>query len=92
MVYGEIFPSLVTLVASSLALPLVDIYNCMSATTEWPDIWKMEYVTVISITQHRASKNDLKNISCTLLLSKVYESFLLSWIGEQVGIRANQFG
>ena len=35
---------------------------------------------------------DLRNISCTMLTSKVYESFLLNWLNEQTGIRRNQYG
>ena len=36
--------------------------------------------------------NDLRNISCTALFSKVYGGFVLGWQGEQVGMRANQLG
>ena len=36
--------------------------------------------------------NDLRNISCTALFSKVYESFVLGWLSEQVGMRSNQMG
>ena len=34
----------------------------------------------------------LCNISCTLLVSKVYESFLLKWAMEEVKFRDNQYG
>ena len=92
MVRGDIFPQLVTSVASELAIPLTDIYNCMSATLQWPEGWKTEYVTAVPKVPLPTSLNDMRNISCTLLLSKVYESFLLGWIQEQVGIRRNQYG
>ena len=36
--------------------------------------------------------NDLRNISCTALFSKVFESFVLSWLTKQVGMRENQMG
>lgn len=36
--------------------------------------------------------DDLRNISCTQLFSKVYESFVLKRINEQVTLRTNQFG
>ena len=36
--------------------------------------------------------NNLKNISCTALFSKVFESFVLERLLEQVGMRENQMG
>ena len=36
--------------------------------------------------------NDLRNISCTALFSKVFESFVLDRLTEQVGMRENQMG
>ena len=38
------------------------------------------------------SLNDLRNISCTMLPSKVYESYILNWIKEEVKVKPNQFG
>ena len=38
------------------------------------------------------SVNDLRNISCTALFSKVFESFVLDRLAEQVGMRENQMG
>ena len=38
------------------------------------------------------SFENLHNISCTLLVSKVYESFLLVWAREEVSPRRTQFG
>ena len=34
----------------------------------------------------------LRNISCTLLFSKVHESFLLDWAMDEVSLRKNQYG
>jgi hypothetical protein len=36
--------------------------------------------------------NDLRNISCTALVSKVFESYLLKWLKEEVPLKTNQFG
>ena len=36
--------------------------------------------------------NDLRNISCTKLASKIYESYVLRWASEQVKVKKNQFG
>ena len=92
MVKGDIFPTLVNKVAASLANPLCNIYNTITATGEWPATWKTEYVTPIPKKPLPESPDDLRNISCTLLLSKVYESFMLDWLTQQVQIRRNQFG
>lgn len=78
--------------AASLAVPLTDLYNTMSDTKEWPSDWKLEYVTVIPKTSHPESVNDVQNISCTLFVNKVYESFLLKWLTDKVGLSTNQFG
>ena len=92
MVRGDIFPVLVNRVAASLSLPLSNIYNHITATGTWPELWKVEYVTPIPKATMPAGPDDLRNISCTQLFSKVYESFVLDWLGTQVKLRSNQFG
>ena len=92
MVKHDIFPSLVNEASEFLAKPLTYIYNGISSTGSWPLLWKQEFVTPIPKKSLPTSLNDLRNISCTALFSKVYESFVLGWIGEQVGMRANQMG
>ena len=91
-VQGDIFPALVNRAAPALSLPLTDIYNSITATSEWPTVWKTEYVTPIPKKNIPEGPDDLRNISCTQLLSKVYESFILEWLGSQIKIRTNQFG
>ena len=92
MVKHDIFPSLVGPAANYLAVPLTDIYNTITASGTWPLRWKEEFVTPIPKKSLPSGLNDLRNISCTALFSKVYESFVLSWLGEQVGMRSNQMG
>ena len=36
--------------------------------------------------------DDLRNISCTALISKIYESYVLGWLQEEVKHKPNQFG
>ena len=38
------------------------------------------------------SLNDLRNISCTMLASKIYESYVLDWVKSEVTLRSNQYG
>ena len=92
MVAGDIFPQLMTLFADQLAVPLTSIYNSISATTIWPVVWKQEFVTVIPKTTHPQTFGNLRNISCTMLASKIYESFVLNWSQQQVRLKSNQFG
>ena len=92
MVRGDIFPALVNRSSQYLAIPLVDIYNNITLTGEWPESWKTEYVTPIPKKNLPEEANNLWNISCTQLLSKVYESFVLAWLSEQTSLRSNQYG
>ena len=89
---GDIFPKLVTQFADFLAVPLADIYNCNTVTKEWPRCWKREFVTIIPKKTSPDSLADLRNISCTLLASKVYESYVLDWLKLEVALRSNQYG
>ena len=92
MVKHDIFPALVSGAAPFLAGPLTHIYNSITSTSTWPLAWKEEFVTPIPKKAVPQDLNDLRNISCTALFSKVYESFVLGWLTEQVGMRANQMG
>ena len=89
---GDIFPKLVTQFADFLAVPLTNIYNCITVTRQWPACWKIEYVTVIPKKSTPESLGDLRNISCTLLASKIYESYVLDWMKLEVALRSNQYG
>ena len=92
MVKHDIFPALVGPGAEHLAQPVTFIYNSMLDNSSWPLRWKEEFVTPIPKKAVPASVDDLPNISCTALFSKVFESFVLGWLTEQVGLRANQMG
>lgn len=92
MVRHDIFPNLVGDVASSIAVPLTSIYNNMIGTKSWPLRWKEEFVTPIPKKPVPEGINDLRNISCTALFSKVFETFVLERLVEQVGMRENQMG
>ena len=58
----------------------------------WPTKWKTEYVTVIPKNNDPQEPSECRNISCTNFLSKLYESFLLTWSREEVSPKLNQFG
>ena len=92
MVRGDMFPSIINDVASSIATPLASIFNAISSSLQWPNYWKTEFVTAIPKKPHPQNTNDLRNISCTPFFSKTYESFVLDWLGDQTSLRTNQFG
>ena len=92
MVKGDVFPDLVTKYADFFAIPLCSIYNKITTSKKWPLAWKVEHVTVIPKTTCPAGFSDLRNISCTLLASKMYESFVLEWLSSQVHLKWNQYG
>ena len=92
MVSGDIFPDLMTRYGDLLAIPLCDIFNSITVTRIWPVIWKQEFVTIIPKKSLPASANDLRNISCTMLPSKIYESYVLNWLQKDVKTKKNQYG
>ena len=92
MVWGDIFPVLFDKYATLLAIPLTDIYNEISRSLVWPRIWKQEFVTVIPKCRNPTGVGDLRNISCTMLPSKIYESFVLNWLASEVKCKNNQYG
>ena len=92
MVKGDIFPALVHKFATLLAVPLTDIFNEISRSAVWPKIWKQEFVTVIPKCRSPTELGDLRNISCTMLPSKIYESYVLNWLSHEVRCKDNQYG
>ena len=92
MVQGDIFPPLFLLYRDLLAIPLSNIFNEITRTRVWPLVWKQEFVTTIPKKTLPSEVNDLHNISCTMLPSKIYESYILNWAQEEVHLKENQFG
>ena len=74
-----------------IAIPLTNIFNTISETFQRPSVWKLEIVTVIPKCSSPVKFEQLRNISCTLLVSKIYESYLLSWAREEVSCKRNQY-
>ena len=92
MVKGDIFPSLMTNYSDFFALPLASIYNEILRTFVWPTCWKREFVTVIPKKTGPQDFSDLRNISCTMLASKIFESYVLDMLKAQVRLRPSQYG
>ena len=92
MVEGDIFPKLVNRCASFIAWPLSAIYNSILETYIWPTYWKREFVTIIPKKSLPSDFSDLRNISCTLFISKIFEKFTLKCIKEEIVLKNNQYG
>ena len=92
MVRGDVFPKLMTDLSDFFAIPLTDIYNEIMRSFIWPTCWKEEMVTVIPKKGSPESLGDLRNISCTMLASKIFESYVLDALKDQVKLRSNQYG
>ena len=91
-VKGDIPPGVVNRSAQFLKIPVASIYNSIIKTNVWPIAWKREYVTVIPKKSIPSGFQDLRNISCTPLLSKIFEAHMLSRIEEETGLKNNQYG
>ena len=91
MVRGDVFLQLEMGLADFFAMPLTDIYNSMARTGAWPDLWKQEFVAVTPKISLPESLSDLRNISCTMLARKIFESFVLDWLKAKVKLRPNQY-
>ena len=92
MVLGDVFPKLVNDIAHIIAVPLADVYNSVLDYKVWPIAWKREYVTVIPKKSIPDGLKDLRNISCTRFISKVFEKYILENALEEVGVKNNQYG
>lgn len=92
MVRGDLFPRLMHKFAVLLAIPLTNIYNEITDTMIWSKVWKQEHVTVIPKCRNPTGLGDLRNISCTMLASKIYESYVLNWLSTEVVCKPNQNG
>ena len=92
MVRGDVFPQLMTLLSDFFAIPLTSIYNEITRTFIWPECWKQEFVTAIPKKSCPESISDLRNISCTMLASKIFESYVLDWLRADVKLKKSQYG
>ena len=77
---GDIPSRLVEEFAMELTIPATKIYENILKTNQWPSQWKTEYVTPIEKNPNPESEDELRNISLTHFLSKVFEKFINGWL------------
>ena len=58
----------------------------------WPTRWQEEFVTIIAKGTNPSAVADFRNISCTILASKIFETFVLDMLKSKVKLRTNQYG
>ena len=58
----------------------------------WPDAWKLETVTTIPKAAIPESLDQTRNISCTPVLSKVLEFFVLQRLKKEKSVSQSQYG
>ena len=77
-----------------LAGPLAEIINSSLAQSQYPTVWKKEWITPVPKISHPKVIKDLRKISGTSDYSKVFEGYLKDWTMEDVAknIDIGQFG
>ena len=73
---GDIPWKIILEYSAELSSPLSNIYNSATLDGIWPSIWKFEYVTPAPKVYPPMTTDDLRKISGTKNLSKIYEALL----------------
>ena len=71
--------------AVELAEPVTNIFNSCLNKSQYPQIWKQEWVTPVPKVMNPKEIKDLRKIACTSDFSKLFEGFLKDWILEDIG-------
>ena len=91
---GEIPIRLIHACSSFLATPLAMMYNQCLLEGVFPDKFKKAFITPIPKKTSPTSPSDLRPISKTPIISKVFEDFILQWLLAEVEHKIDpmQFG
>ena len=71
--------------APELSTPICSLVNNILQSGEWPDQWKMEWVTPIAKVAVPETEDDLRPISLTPFFSKVTEQVIVKWLLHYIG-------
>ena len=77
---GDLPRTIVQEFSPELATPVGMIINNIFQSGQWPDQWKMEWITAIGKVPIPESEDDLRPISLTAFFSKVAEHFVVEWL------------
>ena len=82
---GDIPRRLVQEFGPELATPAAKIFRNIVQTGHWPQPWRTEYGTPLQKQTNPIHEGQLRIISLTNYLSKVFEQFVISWLLDCVG-------
>ena len=63
-----------------LATPAAKIYRNIAQTGHWPKPWRLEYGTPLQKQANPVNEAQLRIISLTSYLSKVFEQYVINWL------------
>jgi hypothetical protein len=77
-----------------LAAPAGKIFRNILKTGHWPKPWRTEYGTPLQKEPNPQNEDQLRIISLTNYLSKVFEQYVMTWLLEYVGTQMDwgQYG
>ena len=85
---GDFPPKIWKLYSVELSEPVSFLANRILETGKCPDQWKTEFVTVIPKVSNPTERDELRNLSLTLFVSKVVENILYDLLlkcwGDQI--------
>lgn len=82
---GDLPAEIVKQFSVELAGPLHKLLNKIVQSAQWPQQWKIEYITPIGKVPLPETEDDLRPISLTQFNSKVMEHFIVMWLIEVIG-------
>ena len=68
-----------------LATPAGKIFRNIVKTGHWPKPWRTEYGTPLQKCKNPITEDQLRIISLTNHLSKVFKQFVITWLLEYIG-------
>ena len=77
---GDLPRKIVKNFAHRLAAPNAAIFNEITSSAVYPEQWKTEHQLPIPKLYPPQTEDDIRNISKTTFMSKVYESFIAGWL------------
>ena len=80
VVPGDLPRKLVQRFPSEITTPVTSIFNRITQYQDYPKQWKIERQLAIPKVNPPMSEDELRNLSKTPFLSKVYESFVADWL------------
>ena len=75
--------------AESLSAPISSIFNASISQATLPSLWKSaDVIPLPKIKSSQLTDQDLRPISLTPTLSKIFEGFVFNWMSEQISHRS----